>query len=329
MKQFLKNAHQVYLYLYEKDIEKMNVPKGVIIKDGNEILDESEIFTYKNGSYSAFSNLFRFKLLYMKGGYWCDLDLINLKYLDFKEDYVFVSEPTSDYLSQVPTTCLIKMPKGCREAEKAIELCYRVKKDVLNNKVIWGMGPQVLKMIIDEFKLQKYVKHWNTVCSCHPNDTPSLVNDRYKSYSLLGMLSLVNLSILEGQNIKGLYSSIKKIVEIILMQKHWISFYCEWLFKLLEMIGYQIDYKNKKNYKFFNLINHKFENTNFENSIIFPHHILEHSGKISYNEVSNLFLIFENIYTKNHLDNVNYKMPINFINFKNLVLNYLKKNNHD
>jgi len=156
-----------------------------------------------------------------------------------------------------------------------------------------------------------------------------IINDKYKSYSLLSIISLVNLSIVEGQKIKNLYSSIKEIVEIIIINKHWISFYCEWLFQLLKMIGYQIDYKNKKNYKFFNLVNQKFEKINTQNSIIFPHHILEHTVKVSYSEIRNLFLIFESIYTKNHLDNVNYKMPINFINFNNLILKYLKENNNE
>ena len=156
-----------------------------------------------------------------------------------------------------------------------------------------------------------------------------IINDKYKSHSLLSIISLVNLSIVEGQKIKNLYSSIKEIVEIIIINKHWISFYCEWLFQLLKMIGYQIDYKNKKNYKFFNLVNQNFEKINTQNSIIFPHHMLEHTVKVSYSEIRNLFLIFESIYTKNHLDNVNYKMPINFINFNNLILKYLKENNNE
>ena len=153
----------------------------------------------------------------------------------------------------------------------------------------------------------------------------SIINDKFKSYSLLSILSLVNLSIVEGQQVKGLYKSVKTLIEIMTIEKHWISFFCEWLFQLLKMIGYQIDYQNNKSYKYFNLINQKFENSIIEHSIIFPYHLLEHSGKLSYSEVKAIFVIFESIYTKNHLDNINYKMPINFINFKNAVLKFLKE----
>ena len=57
MVSFIQNGHTYHLYTYEP---VDNVPEGVIIKDGNEILDKSEIFYYSNGSPSAFSNLFRY-----------------------------------------------------------------------------------------------------------------------------------------------------------------------------------------------------------------------------------------------------------------------------
>ena len=56
IKSFLDNGHEYHLYTYS-DVK--NIPKGTVIKDGNEIITENQIFTYKNGSYSAFSNLFR------------------------------------------------------------------------------------------------------------------------------------------------------------------------------------------------------------------------------------------------------------------------------
>ena len=152
----------------------------------------------------------------------------------------------------------------------------------------------------------------------------SIINDKFKSYSLLCILSLVNLSIVEGQKINEFYKSIKDIVIILESKKHWISFFCEWLFRLLQLIGYQIDYKNKKDYKYFNLITQDFENSIIENSIAFPHEMLAHRSKISFKEVNAIFTIFESIYIKNHLDNMNYKMPISFINFKNSLLRQLK-----
>jgi len=152
----------------------------------------------------------------------------------------------------------------------------------------------------------------------------SIISDQFKSYCLLGIISLVNISIIEGQKLNGLYLTIKEIVEIISLKKNWISYFCDWLFTFLQIIGYQIEYKNKKNYKFFNLITFEFENSIMDNSIIFPHEMLEHTGKICYSDVNTVFKIFESIFSKNHLDNMNYKMPIHFINFKKKVLQTLK-----
>ena len=98
LKSFIDNGHTVHLYVYDK-VE--NIPTGVIVKDGNDILDNSEIYRYKNGSVSAFSNLFRFTLLYKKGGYWIDADLLCVRPIKFTQDYVFSSEPDQEYKSLV------------------------------------------------------------------------------------------------------------------------------------------------------------------------------------------------------------------------------------
>ena len=98
---FIKNGHEYHLYTYS-DIK--NVPEGTIIKDGNEILPEDSIFTYKygegRGSVSAFSNVFRYKLLFDKGGYWVDTDVVCLNKWNFENhDYVFASEEDSDKIN--------------------------------------------------------------------------------------------------------------------------------------------------------------------------------------------------------------------------------------
>ena len=176
LKSFLKHGHTVDLYLYDKTLIDYT-HDNLNILDANDILLEREIFTYENGSYSAFSNLFRFTLLYKKGGYWCDLDLINLKKIDFSPDYVFVTEPDPDYKTSVPTSCLIKMPKNTYIGKKMIELCKKYIQQVKSGEIKWGLGPRVIKEIIEKYNLWNYTKTWKCVCSCHPNDCLSFVLD--------------------------------------------------------------------------------------------------------------------------------------------------------
>lgn len=78
LRSFLKCEHEVELYAYRE----MEVPVGVRLCDANAIFPEAEIFTYQTGpskgSFTAFSNLFRYKLLYENGGIWVDLDTLCL-----------------------------------------------------------------------------------------------------------------------------------------------------------------------------------------------------------------------------------------------------------
>ena len=151
-----------------------------------------------------------------------------------------------------------------------------------------------------------------------------IIIDQFKSYALLAMISLINISIIEGQKLNDLYKSVKYIVNIISMKKYWIILFCDWLFIFLKIIGYQIEYKKNRSYKFFNLTTLEFENMNMNNSIIFPHELLAHNSKVNFNNINAVFKIFESIYIKNHLDNINYKMPINFINFRKKILQTLE-----
>ena len=73
---FLKQGHIYRLWLYDKNIE--NIPKGVEICDANTILHNTYIFKHWSGNLATFADLFRFKLLYLYGGWWVDLDLICL-----------------------------------------------------------------------------------------------------------------------------------------------------------------------------------------------------------------------------------------------------------
>ena len=86
---YLINGHEFQLYCY--DIIK-SLPDGTIVKDANEIIEKKYLFTDQQGSIAPFADWFRYKLLYMKGGCWVDLDTVCLKYFDFLGDHCFSSE---------------------------------------------------------------------------------------------------------------------------------------------------------------------------------------------------------------------------------------------
>lgn len=80
MKSFVDHRHDYALYTYQP----FDVPAGVELRDANEILPESRVFFYGEragagrGSVAAFSNLFRYQMLYRLGGWWVDADVICL-----------------------------------------------------------------------------------------------------------------------------------------------------------------------------------------------------------------------------------------------------------
>jgi hypothetical protein len=83
---FVRCGHDVEIYSYDN----LKVPDGVKLRDANEILAEKDVFCYTDGlakgSFSAFSNLFRFKMLFEKGGIWSDPDVLCLRSLHALSD---------------------------------------------------------------------------------------------------------------------------------------------------------------------------------------------------------------------------------------------------
>ena len=79
LRSFLDQGHAFQLYTYSPQLQ---VPSGVQLRDAAELFDRREYFTYKKGkgagSHAAFSNLFRYKLLADRGGWWVDTDVVCL-----------------------------------------------------------------------------------------------------------------------------------------------------------------------------------------------------------------------------------------------------------
>ena len=146
IRSFIYFGHEFHLYTYG---QVNHIPEGCIVKDGNEILPESEIFYYSNaagkgkGSVSAFSNMFRYKLLLDKGNYWVDMDMICLKYFAFDTPYLFSSEKRLNANGeQVVNAGVIKCPPNSDFAT----YCYNICKNKDKNKLRWGeIGPSLIK----------------------------------------------------------------------------------------------------------------------------------------------------------------------------------------
>lgn len=158
---FLTKGHEYHLYTYG-DVQ--NVPQGTVILDGNTILPKEEIFVYKRGegkgSVSAFSNLFRYKLLLDKGGWWIDTDVYCLKRFDFKEEYVFGYEGTRSSKSLV-ASCVMKVPVNSSFSK----MCYDFSLSCDRDKLKWcQIGPDLVTDTVNKLGLEGYVKSTKIFC---------------------------------------------------------------------------------------------------------------------------------------------------------------------
>ena len=157
IKSFLKLGYTYHLYTYEK---VKNVPKGTIIKNGNDVMPKNEIFSLKS-SFLPFSDIWRYKLLYEKGGYWVDLDMIALKVFDFDKDYVFSSERTIQegaYASQakyVVNIGVLKAPPKSEFYKELYEKSLDYNKKGKNNDKLKYM--KMLRKLIKKYDYGKYV----------------------------------------------------------------------------------------------------------------------------------------------------------------------------
>lgn len=162
---FLAHGHPFHLYTYDT---VLGIPDGVMVKDANEIVPANMIFTYKdNGSYAGFSNIFRYKLLLDKGGYWVDTDTICLQPFTDESEYIFSSERSKELsdgdekIHKITNVGVIKVPIG----SDVMHYCYTeaISKDTQTLR--WGeIGPRLMDTAIKTFGLESYVAEPEVFC---------------------------------------------------------------------------------------------------------------------------------------------------------------------
>jgi mannosyltransferase OCH1-like enzyme len=154
---FLTHGHAYHLYMYD---EVQNIPKGTVIQDANSILPSASIFQYKDyQTYAPFANIFRYKLLLEKGGWWVDTDTICLKPFSFDEAYVFATE-WHNHKATI-TNAIIKAPA----ASEVMAYAWHVGRTKNPAQLVWGeTGPQLLDEAVKKFSLAPYVKYYTVFC---------------------------------------------------------------------------------------------------------------------------------------------------------------------
>lgn len=158
---FLHNGHPYHLYAYE---EPAGLPAGAVLRDAAEILPRSRVFQYKDrASYAGFANFFRYKLLFERGGWWADADVVCLRPFDFPAPCVFASEPYKG--SWMTSNAVIKAPP----ASPVLEYAWRTCQDRDPGQLIWGeTGPRLLDEAVRRFSLEAFVMRTRIFCPLPP-----------------------------------------------------------------------------------------------------------------------------------------------------------------
>jgi len=163
---FIKHGHKVQLFSYSN----ISVPVGVENVDAREILPEDKVFFYKRGagagSVSAFSNVFRYKLLSERGGWWIDTDLICLSPDAPKGDFVAAYED----LGRINGAIIF-----CREGDPLIRLCLEQSLS-MGDDIEWGaIGPALLTVNASALGYSNKVLPMHTCYPVHYTEATQLL----------------------------------------------------------------------------------------------------------------------------------------------------------
>ncbi|HHP7237682.1 hypothetical protein [Longibacter sp.] len=139
---FVERGASIEVYTFDPDL---TVPDGVVRRDASELYDEDDVFFYEKGigqgNVAAFSNLFRYRLLYERGGWWVDADIL----------YTGEAVPEVDVFAGWETdgsicNAILKFPAGSTVMRDCMERAGEMGGDVT-----WGeAGPALVTKVLRE-----------------------------------------------------------------------------------------------------------------------------------------------------------------------------------
>ena len=155
LRSFVYHGHTFCLWVYE-DLTT-EIPEGVSIMDANEIIPKTEVFGYKysnqfghgKGSVAGFSDIFRYKLLYEKGGWWVDMDVTCLKPFTSTQPYYFRAHHDLSVVGNV-----MKCPPKSELMAKCYEDAYKL---IDANNRDWHLPIHILNNHIGKLELSEFI----------------------------------------------------------------------------------------------------------------------------------------------------------------------------
>lgn len=177
IRSFLANGHDFHLYTYQP-VDR--VPAGTRIIDAREILSESRIFRkqegFGSGSFAPFSDCFRYQLLWEKGGWWVDMDLVCLKPFDFAASHVLATRWERKEANAV-VGCAMKFPAGDAMIRFCLDACERSDLGELRYGQV---GPDLLAQAVRELDAEWMTTPWTTFCPIGYRDAGSVILPPYQ-----------------------------------------------------------------------------------------------------------------------------------------------------
>jgi hypothetical protein len=150
IKSYLDNGWRFQLYVYD---DVADVPAGCEVLSASAIIPEKDVFTEGTGSglhagsVGAFSDLFRYRLLYERGGMWTDTDVVNFRKFD-PDGRKFVSTELSDAGLVSLNGAMMAAPAGDAFVGRAYErACVLLKSDKM---FFTRIGPYLLAELVAE-----------------------------------------------------------------------------------------------------------------------------------------------------------------------------------
>src|SRR5208337_2437771 len=161
IRSFMSHGHPYHLYVYNT---VQDIPAGVRVLDASEILPVSRVCKTPGvcgvgRSYAPFADLFRYKLLALRGGWWVDTDFICMKPFDFSIPYVFTGDGdgVNPALMKVPTS-----------NDPFMTWVYEQTEKVFHPEVPWGVTGSIPAVGVRKFSLMQY--RLDTLLFCPINE---------------------------------------------------------------------------------------------------------------------------------------------------------------